>query len=140
LNIGSIRLPELMAERFVPVLLEEIPETPDTLDLSDVDLVKPAPRVAEDGSSDICAGESERVVVISVPDEDPSLSGKAIEVLPGEDWVEGITLPIEGERPGKTDAEGARSRPRAFVWTTSWTCRFRWCLDAVGGGLTIIYV
>ena len=101
----------------LPALL---PETPETLDLSDVDLVKSAPRVADDGSSDMCAGESERVVVISVPDEEPlSLSGSAIDVLAGEDWVEGIMLPMEAERPGKTDAEVARSRPRALVWTTS---------------------
>jgi len=67
----------------LPALL---PETAETLDLSDVDRVKSAPRVAEEGSSDIGAGESERVVVISVPDEEPlSLSGSAIDVLAGED-------------------------------------------------------
>jgi hypothetical protein len=112
LNIGSIRFPELIT---LPALLPETPETPETLDLSDVDLVKSAPRVADDGSSDIWAGESERVLVISVPDEEPSLSGRAIDVLAGEDWVEGIMLPMEAERPGKTDAEVALSRPRALV-------------------------
>jgi len=120
LNIGSILLPGFMilADTLVPVLLAEIPET---LDLSDVDRVKPAPRVAEDGSSDMRAGDSERVVVISVPDDDPlSLSGNAIEPLAGEDCVEGTMLPNEGDRPGRAE-EGARSRPRALVWTTSWT-------------------
>jgi hypothetical protein len=117
LNIGSIRFPAfiILADRFVPVLFAEIPETPETLDLSDVDLVKPAPRVADEGSSEIGVGESERVVVSSAPDVDPSLSGNAMEALAGEDWVDGTILPIEGDRTEKTDAEVARSRPRALV-------------------------
>jgi hypothetical protein len=108
-----------MADRVVPVLLLETPETAETLDLSDVDLVKSAPRVVGDTSSEIRAGDSDRVGVRSVPEEEPlSLSGNAIEPLAGEDWVEGITLPMDGDRAEKTDDEAALSRPR-LVLTTS---------------------
>lgn len=140
LNMGSIRLPVVMADPVVPVLLLETPETAETLDLSDVERVNSAPRVVGDTSSEIRAGDSDRVGVMSVPVEEPlSLSGKAIEPLAGEDWVEGIMLPMDGERAEKTDDEAALSRPR-LVLTTSWTCRFKWFLEAVGGGFTMIYV
>jgi hypothetical protein len=68
-----------------------------------------------------------------------SLSGKPIEHLAGDDEAEGSILPVDAERAENTDDDAARSRPRA-VLTTSWTWRFNGFLDAVGGGLTMIYV
>jgi hypothetical protein len=62
LNIGSIRFPLDVPLAVVPVLLAEMPETPETLDLRDVDLAKSAPRVADDGSSVMATGDSERGV------------------------------------------------------------------------------
>jgi hypothetical protein len=75
-----------VADKVVPVLLADIPETPDTLDLSDVDRVKSAPKDAGGRSSDNRAGDSDRAVVMSVPELEPlSLSGNAIEPFAGED-------------------------------------------------------
>lgn len=58
---------------------------------------------------------------MSPPDvEDEEVSGSTMDALAGDEWLEGMMLPMDAERAEKADDEGARSRPRA-VLTTSWT-------------------
>lgn len=122
-------------DKVVPLLLFDNAET---LDLREVDLVKSAPRPWS--SVVMRVGDSVVGTGISAPEvEDESVSASTMDALAGEDWDEGITLAMEAERAEKADEEGARSRPRP-VLTTSWTWRLSGFFDAVGGGLTIMYV